>query len=60
VDFEIGFDSIILAAGITEADVTTRVAGEDVLVSVDFLGTQTILVQGAAALFNPDIDLQFA
>jgi Ca2+-binding RTX toxin-like protein len=59
-DFEVGFDGIVLAAGITEADVTTSVAGEDVLVSVDFLGTQTILVQGVASLFNPDIDLLFA
>jgi hypothetical protein len=59
-DFEIGFDGIILAAGITAADVDTRTIGDDVLVEVDFLGTQTILVAGVAGLFNPDIDIQFA
>lgn len=59
-DFEIGFDGIILTAGITAANVATRTIGADVLVEVDFLGGQSILVEGVAGLFNPDIDIQFA
>jgi hypothetical protein len=59
-DFEIGLDGIVLAAGITADDVTTRVAGDDVVVEVDFLGPQTITVLGAADLFDPGIDIQIA
>jgi hypothetical protein len=59
-DFEIGFDGIVLAAGITAGDVTTRVTGDDVVVEVDFLGPQTITVLGAADLFDPGIDIQIA
>jgi Ca2+-binding RTX toxin-like protein len=59
-DFEIGFDGIELAAGITAADVSTETLGEDVLVTVAFLGTQTILVENVAALFNPQIDILIA
>ena len=50
----------MLAAEITEDAVTTSVSGDDVLVSVDFLGTQTILVRDVADLFNPQIDIDFA
>jgi len=58
-DFEVGFDGLVLAAGITAGDVTTEVAGDDVLVRVDFLGGQTILVEGVAGRFDPGIDIQF-
>jgi Ca2+-binding RTX toxin-like protein len=57
-DFEIGFDGILLAVGITAADVTTSTRGDDVLISVDFLGTQTITLVGVADLFNAAIDIQ--
>ena len=40
-DFEVGFDGLVLAAGISAGDVTTEVVGDDVLVRVDFLGEQT-------------------
>jgi Ca2+-binding RTX toxin-like protein len=59
-DFEIGFDGILLAGGITADDVTTTVSGGDVVVTVDFLGRQTILIQGVAARFNAQIDIQIA
>jgi Ca2+-binding RTX toxin-like protein len=58
-DFEIGFDALLLAGGITSDAVSTTVAGEDVLVTVDHLGVQTILVEDAAALFNPVIDIMY-
>ncbi|WP_137177528.1 calcium-binding protein [Roseomonas sp. AR75] len=56
-DFEIGFDGIVLAAGIQAEDVTTTTRGDDVILRVDFLGTQTLLVLGVAALFNTAIDV---
>ncbi len=58
-DFEIGFDGLVLAAGITAGDVTTEVVGDDVLVRVDLLGEQTILVEGVAGRFDPAIDILF-
>lgn len=58
-DFEMGFDGIVLAAGITEGDVTTSTDGHDVIVTVDFLGTQRIVIIGVADLFDPGIDIQF-
>ena len=48
----------MLAAGITEDDVTTSVSGNDVVVSVDFLGGQSILVKNVADLFNAQIDIE--
>jgi Ca2+-binding RTX toxin-like protein len=56
-DFETGFDGILLAAGIEASDVSTETIGDDVLVSVDFLGTQSILVRGVAGDFDPLIDI---
>ena len=58
-DFEVGFDGLVLAAGITAGDVTTEVVGDDVLVRVDLLGEQTILVEGVAGRFDPAIDILF-
>ena len=58
-DFEVGFDGLVLAAGISAGDVTTEVVGDDVLVRVDFLGEQTILVEGVASRFDAAIDIQF-
>jgi hypothetical protein len=57
-DFEIGFDGILLAAGIAPDDVTTRTRGDDVMIDVDFLGPQRIVVRDVADLFNPEIDIQ--
>jgi Ca2+-binding RTX toxin-like protein len=59
-DFEVGFDGLLLAAGITAGDVTTEVVGDDVLVRVEVFGTQTILVEDVAGRFDPAIDIQIA
>jgi Ca2+-binding RTX toxin-like protein len=59
-DFEVGLDGIVLAAGIQASEVATETVGDDVLVTVDFLGTQSILVQGVAGSFNPGIDIEIA
>jgi Ca2+-binding RTX toxin-like protein len=58
-DFEVGFDGLLLAAGITADEVTTAVVGDDVLVRADVLGGQTILVEAVAGRFDPAIDIQF-
>lgn len=56
-DFEVGLDSIVLTGGIEAADVRTRVAGDDVIILVDDLGTQRITVLGVAATFDPAVDI---
>jgi Ca2+-binding RTX toxin-like protein len=58
-DFEIGFDTIVLA-GIKESDVTVTDIGNNVLIGVDVANeTQTILVKGVAAQFDPNVDILF-
>lgn len=59
-DFEIGFDGIVLGGGIGEDDVTVAIEGDDVIITVELAGTQTVLVEGAADLFNAAIDIDYA
>ena len=58
-DFEVGFDGIIFAAGIEEADVTMTTQGGDVLLTVAHNGTQTLLLEGVAGSFDPSIDILY-
>lgn len=58
-DFEIGFDGIAFAGGITEGDVTTRTRGDDVIIDVDVLDGQRVVVLGVAGQFDPGIDISF-
>ncbi|WP_158968558.1 calcium-binding protein [Chachezhania sediminis] len=59
-DFEVGFDGIVFALGITEDDVTTTTQGNDVLLSVDFAGGQSVLLEGVAGSFDPGIDILYS
>ncbi|WP_146345429.1 calcium-binding protein [Phaeobacter marinintestinus] len=59
-DFEVGFDSIILAVAIDESDVTTQIIGDDVLIEVALGQGQSILVEGVASTFDASIDISFA
>ncbi len=61
-DFEIGFDGIEFAGGITSDQVSTATSGNNVIISVDQgeLGIHTVQVSGVAALFNPEIDILIA
>ncbi len=58
-DFEVGFDSILMAVGIDADDVSAHVLGDDVLITVDIGLGQSILVEGVADSFDKDIDISF-
>lgn len=60
-DFEENWDGIRLT-GVTSNAVTIDYGGEDVQISVhnpDFPGAQSILVEGAASFFDPQVDIVY-
>lgn len=59
-DFEVDYDTISFTGGITQADVTVTDVGPDVNISVDFHGTQSILVLGVAHHFDPSVDIFYS
>lgn len=58
-DFELGFDLIAFGGGINFDDLSFSEIGADVLITVDFLGTQTVRVVGVKDQFDPAVDILF-